>query len=125
MAVRVGNRDGGPGRGARAGGGPRPRLRQDELIERTGPPALDDLETDANKDGVPDGWYNARDVSWVAEGGAIGPHFLRFAATPRAGRRGSAAPSASTAARPRRSCWACGSARRISSSASAPAPSRP
>src|SRR5262249_44663149 len=42
---------------------------------------LDDLETDANKDGVPDGWYNARDVSWVAEGGAIGPHFLRFRAT--------------------------------------------
>ena len=43
---------------------------QDEatLIERTQtpPPALDDLETDANHDGVPDGWYNARDVRIIA-----------------------------------------------------------
>ena len=54
---------------------------QDNLIERTGPPRLDDLETDANKDGVPDGWYNARDISWLAEGGRVGPHFLRFRAT--------------------------------------------
>ena len=46
---------------------------QDELIERPGPPPLDDLETDENKDGIPDGWYNARDAQWMAEGGAVGP----------------------------------------------------
>src|SRR5262249_42968123 len=45
---------------------------------RTPPPALDDLETDANRDGLPDGWYNNRDVRLLSEGGAIGPHFLRF-----------------------------------------------
>jgi hypothetical protein len=55
----------------------RPAAAQEELIERTGPPALDDLETDANKDGVPDGWYNARDAAWMAEGGKVGPHFVR------------------------------------------------
>ena len=33
------------------------------LIVRTPPPALDDLETDANHDGLPDGWYNAREQS--------------------------------------------------------------
>ncbi len=45
-----------------------------------GPPELDDLETDTNKDGMPDAWYNARDVAWLAEGGApgVGPHFFRF-----------------------------------------------
>ena len=58
-----------------------PAMAQDEqLIERTGPPELDELETDANKDGIPDGWYNARDVSWVGKDGRIGPHFLRFQA---------------------------------------------
>jgi hypothetical protein len=58
-----------------------PASAQDErLIERTGPPELDELETDANKDGIPDGWYNARDVSWIDQGGHIGPHFLRFQA---------------------------------------------
>jgi hypothetical protein len=41
---------------------------------------MDDLETDANGDGLPDGWYNARDVKWMPEGGAVGPHFLRFEA---------------------------------------------
>ena len=51
---------------------------QDELIKRPGPPALDDLETDANDDGVPDGWYNASDARLVAEGGKIGPNFVRF-----------------------------------------------
>ena len=51
---------------------------QEELIERTPPPELDDLETDANRDGVPDGWYNARDARLMAEGGAVGPHFIRF-----------------------------------------------
>ncbi len=43
---------------------------QEELIVRPGPPAVDNLETDANKDGIPDGWYNARDVKWMNEGGA-------------------------------------------------------
>ncbi len=56
-----------------------PSRGQDALIERTGPPALDDMETDANKDGVPDGWYNARDAVLKAEGGHVGPHFVRFA----------------------------------------------
>lgn len=58
-----------------------PSAAQDEqLVERKGPPELDDLETDANKDGVPDGWYNARDVTWMPKDGRIGPHFLRFEA---------------------------------------------
>src|ERR1700722_15655352 len=53
---------------------------QEELIERPGPPAVDNLEVDENKDGLPDGWYNARDAKWVTEGGApgAGPHFVRF-----------------------------------------------
>lgn len=53
---------------------------QEELIERPGPPPVDDLEADENKDGLPDGWYNARDVKWMAEGGApgAGPHYVRF-----------------------------------------------
>ena len=47
---------------------------QEELIERPGPPPVDNLEADENKDGVPDGWYNARDVKWMTEGGApVGP----------------------------------------------------
>lgn len=48
-------------------------------IVRTPPPARDDLEEDANGDGVPDGWYNARDVAIEATGGASGPKFIRFA----------------------------------------------
>jgi hypothetical protein len=51
---------------------------QEELIVRTPPPALDDLETDANHDGFPDGWYNAQGAKLMAEGGAVGPHFVRF-----------------------------------------------
>ncbi len=51
---------------------------QAELIERKPPPALDDLETDANHDGLPDGWYNAQGVKLLPEGGAVGPHFVRF-----------------------------------------------
>jgi len=47
-------------------------------ILRPPPPARDDLELDANGDGVPDGWYNARDAAIEATGGAAGPHFLRF-----------------------------------------------
>ena len=53
-------------------------LGQEPMIERPPPPAVDDFETDANKDGVPDGWYNARDVKLVSEGGPVGPHCLRF-----------------------------------------------
>src|SRR4051794_28269420 len=41
--------------------------------ERPGPPKLDDMETDANTDGLPDGWYNARDAKLVATGGQVGP----------------------------------------------------
>ncbi|WP_237170529.1 hypothetical protein [Paludisphaera borealis] len=47
-------------------------------IVRTPPPARDDLETDANADGVPDGWYNARDAVIQTTGGASGPRFIRF-----------------------------------------------
>ena len=48
-------------------------------FERPAPPAVDDLEHDTNKDGIPDGWYNARDAIWEAKGGVVGPHFVRFA----------------------------------------------
>ena len=57
---------------------------QDELIERPGPPPVDNLELDENKDGLPDGgWYNACDAKLMAEGGApgAGPHFVRFECT--------------------------------------------
>ncbi len=62
--------------------GPGSATAQDDLVERKPPPGRDDLETDANNDGLPDGWYNARDVSWITEGGApgAGPHLLRFEA---------------------------------------------
>src|SRR4051812_34562667 len=53
-------------------------LGQEDLVVRTPPPPLEDFETDANRDGVPDGWYNLRDGKIVAEGGTVGPHFLRF-----------------------------------------------
>ena len=56
-------------------------MAQDVRIERPGPPALDDMETDANKDGLPDGWYNGRDAVLMAEGGYVGPHFVRFEST--------------------------------------------
>ncbi|WP_422930391.1 hypothetical protein [Singulisphaera sp. PoT] len=45
---------------------------------RPAPPALDDFETDANKDGVPDGWYNARDAIISPTGGKVGPHCIKF-----------------------------------------------
>jgi hypothetical protein len=52
---------------------------QDEtLIERKGPPRLDDFESDTNQDGVPDGWYNLVDARIVPQGGVVGPHFVRF-----------------------------------------------
>lgn len=47
-------------------------------IERPGPPKLDDMETDANHDFLPDSWYNARDAQLVDNGGQVGPHFLRI-----------------------------------------------
>jgi hypothetical protein len=58
-------------------------MAQEELIERAPPPAVDNLEVDENKDGVPDGWYNARDAQWMEEGGApgMGPHYVRFQCT--------------------------------------------
>ena len=55
-----------------------PAAAQDALVERPDPPALDDMETDANKDGLPDGWYNGRDAVLIAKDGAAGPRFLRF-----------------------------------------------
>ena len=58
-------------------------LAQEPEIERTGPPAVDDLEKDSNRDGVPDGWYNARDAIWETKGGIVGPHFIRFECTQR------------------------------------------
>ena len=67
---------------ARAGSRGESCSAQEELIERPGPPPVDDLETDDNKDGIPDGWYNARDAKWMTEGGARrGPHFVRFECT--------------------------------------------
>jgi hypothetical protein len=47
-------------------------------IDRPGPPAREDFETDTDGDNVPDGWYNLRDASWVDQGGPAGPHCLRF-----------------------------------------------
>jgi hypothetical protein len=52
--------------------------RVEPAIQRPGPPRSDDLETDANGDGVPDGWYNARDAFLKTEGGKVGPRFIRF-----------------------------------------------
>jgi hypothetical protein len=43
----------------------------------SGPPPHDDLETDADGDGVPDGWYNLRDTRWV-EGGVGRGHCFRM-----------------------------------------------
>ena len=61
---------------------------QETEIERPPPPASDDLEKDANHDGVPDGWYNARDAVYESRGGKVGPHFIRFECQERAGPRG-------------------------------------
>lgn len=54
---------------------------QDALVVRPGPPARDDLETDADGDGIPDGWYNLRDAALVPTGGAVGPACVRFTNT--------------------------------------------
>lgn len=65
---------------------PRPSAAQDdELVVRPGPPAKEDFETDADGDGVPDGWYNFRDAK-LARGGVVGPTCLRFE-NQRAGRQ--------------------------------------
>lgn len=40
-------------------------------------PPRDDFETDADGDGVPDGWYNLRDCQWATLAGGKG-HCLRF-----------------------------------------------
>jgi hypothetical protein len=50
---------------------------QDDGIERPGPPERENFETDADRDGVPDGWYNVRDARF-APGGVIGKRCLRF-----------------------------------------------
>jgi hypothetical protein len=52
------------------------QARQD--VERPGPPATDDFETDSDNDGVPDGWYNLRDARLVDQGGTVGPKLIRF-----------------------------------------------
>ena len=47
-------------------------------VVRPGPPKVEDFETDADGDGVPDGWYNLRDARLISSGGPMGPKFLRF-----------------------------------------------
>jgi hypothetical protein len=51
---------------------------QEPEIDRPAPPAADDFESDSNGDGIPDGWYNARDAVYESRGGKVGPHFIRF-----------------------------------------------
>ena len=59
--------------------GPLAVIAQEIEIDRPGPPAMDSLEIDGNGDGVPDGWYNLRDASWVVGGvGRSGSRCLRF-----------------------------------------------
>ncbi len=48
------------------------------LVVRPGPPARQDFEVDEDGDGVPDGWYNARDARLEAGTGIDGPTALRF-----------------------------------------------
>ncbi|MFO0909592.1 MAG: hypothetical protein U0794_14760 [Isosphaeraceae bacterium] len=57
---------------------PRAAADDDALVVRTDPPKLDDFESDRDKDGVPDGWYNLRDATIETQGGPIGPKFVRF-----------------------------------------------
>jgi len=47
-------------------------------IERPGPPARDDFEVDENQDCLPDGWYNPFEARLEAQGGVVGPRYLRF-----------------------------------------------
>jgi hypothetical protein len=59
-------------------------MAQDVEILRPPPPRLEDFETDADGDAIPDGWYNLRDVS-LSSGGVVGPRCLKFV-NPRPGR---------------------------------------
>lgn len=65
-------------------------------------PLRDDFEADANRDGIPDGWFNIRDHALIDKGGAVGPRFLRFSADqpgrPSKAHRGLAIPSATVEA---------------------------
>lgn len=61
-----------------------PWIHAQEIV-RPGPPALEDFETDVDDDGLPDGWYNPRDVTIAKQGGVVGPSCLRFENT-KAGR---------------------------------------
>jgi hypothetical protein len=47
-------------------------------FDRLDGPAFEDFETDADGDGVPDGWYNARDGRLEGKIGVLGPGALRF-----------------------------------------------
>jgi hypothetical protein len=47
--------------------------------EKSGPPSIEDFETDADGDGIPDGWYNLRDARVVEGGvGKLGTKCFRF-----------------------------------------------
>lgn len=59
-------------------GGGSAGLQAEEELERPAPPALEDFEKDKNGDGIPDGWYNGRDVVLTTEGGQVGPRALKF-----------------------------------------------
>lgn len=51
---------------------------QDELVERRPPPPIEEFETDNDPaDGIPDGWYNAREASLVSPG-LFGERSLRL-----------------------------------------------
>ena len=52
-----------------------PAIAQESV--RPAPLSSEDFETDADGDGVPDGWYNLRDAKLV-DGGNVGPKSLRF-----------------------------------------------
>ena len=54
-----------------------PRVGSAQELARPSPPALEDFETDADADGVPEGWYNLRDAK-LAPGGTVGPTCMRF-----------------------------------------------
>lgn len=52
---------------------------QDELVERRPPPPVEEFETDDEPaDGIPDGWYNAREASLVSPG-LFGQRCLKLA----------------------------------------------
>lgn len=53
------------------------------LVERPSPPPLINFETDANADGIPDGWFNTRGCALEPRGGMVGPKFFRFSSEQR------------------------------------------